>query len=63
VRWTLIDDSLHNPLNQALAVVSASQQASAAREFAAFILSDSGQPVMQKYGFVLPAETISIPAP
>lgn len=63
VTWTLIDDSLHNPLDQALAVVSSSQHADVAREFAAFINGTSGRPIMQKYGFILPGEPISTPTP
>lgn len=63
VTWTLIDDSLHNPLDQALAVVASSSHQEEAREFAAFINGEKGRPVMQKYGFVLPGESISIPTP
>lgn len=63
ITWTLIDDSLHNPLNQALGVVASSQHADAAREFAEFINGEMGRPIMQKYGFVLPSEAISTPTP
>lgn len=58
ITWTLLDESLHNPLDQALGVVARSQHADAARAFAAFINSQTGQPVMQKYGFVLPGEAV-----
>lgn len=63
ITWSLIDDSLHNPLNQALGVVASSQHVDAAREFAAFINGEQGRPIMQKYGFVLPGEPISTPTP
>ncbi len=63
ITWSLIDDSLHNPLDQALAVVSSSPHAALAREFAAFINGKSGRPIMQKYGFVLPGEAISTSTP
>jgi molybdate transport system substrate-binding protein len=63
INWILIDDSLHNPLNQALAIVTSSSHRDLAREFAAFINGPSGRPIMQKYGFILPGEAIfpSIP--
>jgi molybdate transport system substrate-binding protein len=57
VTWTLIDESLHQPLNQALAVVASSPHPELAREFAAFINGEYGRPVMRKYGFILPGET------
>ena len=63
ITWTLIDASLHNPLDQALAVVASSAHQGAAREFAAFINGPLGRPIMQKYGFVLPGETITTPTP
>lgn len=61
VTWTLIDSSLHNPLDQALAIVSSSSHQKEAKEFAAFINGEKGRPIMQKFGFVLPNELISTP--
>ncbi len=63
ITWSLIDDSLHNPLDQALAVVSSSSHKEEARKFAAFINGPLGRPIMRKYGFVLPGEAISTPTP
>ncbi|MEJ5224158.1 MAG: molybdate ABC transporter substrate-binding protein [Anaerolineales bacterium] len=63
VTWTLIDDSLHNPLDQALAIVASSLHQQQAKEFAAFINGVHGRPIMQKYGFVLPGEPIASPTP
>jgi molybdate transport system substrate-binding protein len=56
ITWTLIDESLHQPLDQALAVVASSSQPEAAGEFARFVNSELGRPVMIRYGFVLPGE-------
>lgn len=56
VSYTLIDDDLHKPLDQALGVVSASKQQAIARDFAKFINGEQGRPIMRKYGFVLPGE-------
>jgi molybdate transport system substrate-binding protein len=66
ITWTLVDESLHTPLDQALAVVASSQHAAAAGEFAAFINSQTGRPLMKKYGFLLPGEDvldIALPTP
>ena len=56
ITWTLIDADRHNPLRQALAVVTTSAQPEAARAFAAFVNGPEGRPIMQRYGFVLPGE-------
>ena len=63
ISWTLIDESLYNPLDQALAVVTGSPHQELARQFAAFINSPLGQSTMQKYGFVLPGEPTATPSP
>ncbi|MBL8145571.1 MAG: molybdate ABC transporter substrate-binding protein [Anaerolineae bacterium] len=55
-RWVLIPEELHNPLNQALAVVSATTHEAEARQFAAFVNSEAGRAVMRRYGFILPGE-------
>lgn len=57
ITWTLIDGSLHQPLDQALGVVASSQHPDLARDFAAFINGQFGRPVMRQYGFILPGET------
>lgn len=61
ITWTLLDETLHNPLNQALGVVTSTKYEAVAREFAVFINGESGRPIMQKYGFILPGETPLIP--
>ena len=63
ITWTLLDSSLHDPLNQALAVVASSPEPDRAREFAAFINGDVGRPIMRQYGFILPGETPMTQAP
>jgi molybdate transport system substrate-binding protein len=57
ISWTLIDDSLHQPLDQALAIVASSPHPDLAAQFARFITSESGRAVMRGYGFILPGET------
>lgn len=56
ITWTLLDDSLHQPLDQALAVVASTAHEQVARDFAIFINSEEGRPIMRKYGFILPGE-------
>lgn len=63
ITWTLIDDSLHAPLDQALAVMAYSPRQAEARRFAAFINGPEGRPIMQRYGFMLPGEAVNTPAP
>jgi molybdate transport system substrate-binding protein len=56
ITWTLVDETLHQPLDQALAVVASSPHPEVAGEFARFVNGEQGRPVMRRYGFVLPGE-------
>jgi len=56
VSYTLIDDSLHQPLRQSLAVLRRTGQEQLARDFIAFVNGPQGRPIMKKYGFLLPGE-------
>jgi molybdate transport system substrate-binding protein len=58
VSWTLIEDDLHEPLDQALAVLASSKEPDLARQFASYINGQAGRPVMRKYGFLLPGEPV-----
>jgi molybdate transport system substrate-binding protein len=60
LRYTLIDDALHEPLRQAAAVVARSRRPDLAAEFIEFVNGPEGRPVMRTYGFTLPGEE---PAP
>lgn len=55
-RWVLIPAELHNPLDQALGVVSGTAHEPEARQFALFVNSPAGREVMRRYGFILPGE-------
>ncbi len=55
-RYVLIPADLHNPLNQALAVVTSTEHEPEARQFATFVNSEAGREVMRRYGFILPGE-------
>jgi molybdate transport system substrate-binding protein len=58
ITWTLIDDDLHEPLDQALAVLASSKEPDLARQFASHINGQAGRPVMRQYGFLLPGEPV-----
>lgn len=56
VTYALIDDRLHRPLKQALAVVRGTRDEELARRFIAFVNGPKGRPIMKRYGFLLPGE-------
>jgi molybdate transport system substrate-binding protein len=56
VTGTLIDDDLHEPINQALAVIRYTPREEAARAFVDFVNSPAGREIMRRYGFLLPGE-------
>lgn len=65
-QFTLVDESLHAPLEQALAVCKGGPEARGAnipraREFAKFVNAD-GRAVMKRYGFLLPGEALTAKA-
>lgn len=51
-----IDPGLHEPLDQALVVCGKGPAAEAAKKFAAFVSSEKGREIMNRYGFLLPGE-------
>lgn len=56
VAYVLVPDSLHAPLNQAIAIVRTTRQESLARAFIEYLNGPQGRPIMKKYGFLLPGE-------
>lgn len=56
VTGTLINDDLHEPINQALAVINTTPREEAARAFVDFVNSPTGREIMKRYGFLLPGE-------
>lgn len=56
VNFLLADADLHQPLRQAIAVVTGTEHESAARAFIKTVNSPQGREIMKKYGFVLPEE-------
>jgi molybdate transport system substrate-binding protein len=54
VTYVTVDDSLHQPIQQALAVLKDTKNEELARRFVAFIRGPEGRAVLEKYGFVVP---------
>jgi molybdate transport system substrate-binding protein len=54
ITYTLIDEDLHNPLLQAMGVISASTHQNAAMEFVDFVIGPTGRDILEKYGFSPP---------
>jgi len=58
-RWTLVDASLHQPLQQMGVVVANSRRPEDARRFLTFLASPQARPVWEEYGYEIPAEAAS----
>jgi molybdate transport system substrate-binding protein len=54
ISWTMIDDSLHAPLLQAMGVVSNRPHQEASMEFVDFVIGPQGREILEKYGFAPP---------
>ncbi|PYZ92014.1 molybdate ABC transporter substrate-binding protein [Salipaludibacillus keqinensis] len=54
--FTLLEEELHEPLEQAIGVIERTEHEEEGREFIAFIQEGSGKEIMEKYGFVVPGE-------
>ena len=50
-----VDERLHQPIDQALAIVKASGKQEMARRFVSFVLGDEGQAILQQYGYSNPS--------
>jgi molybdate transport system substrate-binding protein len=59
-RFLVVDEALHQPIDQAMVVCGRDPTRRArARAFAAFVNSADGRAIMRRYGFLLPGETRS----
>lgn len=57
-RWLLLDEGLHEPLQQDLIVTATDpEQAALATRFVEYVDSEDGRDLMRRFGFVLPGET------
>ena len=55
--WTLVDDSLHAPLNQVAVALARTTQPGAAISFIEYVNGAGGRSVMRQFGFMLPGES------
>jgi molybdate transport system substrate-binding protein len=55
-----IDESMHQPIDQALIVCNHGQAKEAAKEFAAFLKKGETHAIMKRYGFFLPGEKLAL---
>jgi molybdate transport system substrate-binding protein len=56
--WALLDDTLHQPIDQGLAITSRAADPAAARAFVATVTGEAGRTIMRRDGFVLPGEQL-----
>ena len=54
--WTLVDTTLHAPLNQTAGIVSRTKHQALALSFLEFVNGAQGRSVMRQFGFLLPGE-------
>jgi len=54
IDFHLIEETMHDPIQQAVAVMKATKHREEAKQFVAFLRSAEGQEIMKKYGFSLP---------
>lgn len=52
--YTLVDASLHEPLNQVIAIIQGTPRLAASESFVAFVRGPQGQSVLRRYGFEVP---------
>lgn len=57
--WTIIDESLHQPIEQALVVCNRGKNRDGGHAFARFVNSEAGRTIMRRYGFLLPGERVA----
>lgn len=56
--WVLLDETLHEPIDQALAITSASTRRPEAEAFVRTLASPEGRRILARFGFVLPGESL-----
>lgn len=56
--WALLDEHLHQPIDQGLMVVAASADVPGASAFTGLVTGTDGRAILRRYGFVLPGEAL-----
>jgi molybdate transport system substrate-binding protein len=52
--FVAVDEALHSPIRQALVACSRGRSAEGGRQFAAFVRSEQGRAILERFGFALP---------
>jgi len=60
-RILLIDESLHAPIEQALAVVRNSKKQDLAQRYVQFVLGPDGQAALRRSGYSVPSHMVNTP--
>jgi molybdate transport system substrate-binding protein len=53
-RVTIVDEKLHQPIDQALGIVSASARKADARRFVSFLTGKEGRSILERFGYRVP---------
>lgn len=56
LKFNLIDNNMHEPLRQSMAVIKATKEEALGKKFVKYVNSKEGKEIMSKYGFVTPEE-------
>jgi molybdate transport system substrate-binding protein len=57
--WSMVDEALYSPLDQALVVCKHGTNVASARHLAEFLNAPAGRAILRKFGFLLPGETLA----
>jgi molybdate transport system substrate-binding protein len=57
LRWTMVDQRFHAPLDQVAVVLARTRQPAAAKAFIDYVNGPAGRGVMRRFGFLLPDES------
>ena len=57
--YLTIEEALHEPIDQALAVCEGSKQKDQAKAFATYVNSKEGREILRRFGFLLPGESLA----
>ena len=52
--WSLIPADMHEPINQTLGIVAATEHRDAAQTFVDYVMSDEGRAILEAHGFEIP---------
>jgi molybdate transport system substrate-binding protein len=54
ITYTIVDASLHEPINQAMAIIKTTKHQAVAKAFTKFVNSSQGRVILEQYGYKVP---------